>query len=94
MNRHLTAKLIAALILGLFLGLSFDHTSQMAVQRGHQAFMIAQEHRFDRFVSSPHYVTHALTAIIATCLFLFFYELLVFGALRIIKTPTSVFTEK
>jgi hypothetical protein len=94
MNRRLTSKLIAALILGLLLGLSFDHTSQMAVRHGRQAFMISQEHRFDRFVSAPHYVRHTLTAIIATCVFFFLYELLAFGALRLIKAPTSVFTEK
>jgi hypothetical protein len=93
MNRHLTSKLIAALILGLLLGLSFDHASQMAVRHGRQAFMIAQEHRFDLFVTAPHYVRHTLTAIIATCLFFFFYEMLAFGALRFLKTPASAFTE-
>jgi hypothetical protein len=94
MNRHLTGKLIAALILGLLIGLSFVHSSQLAVQRGRQAFMNAQEHRFDRFLSAPHTFIHILTAIIATCLFLFFYELLTFGALRILKAPTSIFTEE
>jgi hypothetical protein len=94
MNRHLTAKLIAALILGLLVGLSFVHSSQMTVQHGRQASLIAQQHRFDRFISAPHYVGHTLSIIIATCLFLFFYELLSFGAQRILEAPTSVFTEK
>ena len=92
MNRHLTAKLIAALILGLLLGLSFNRNSQTAVRHGRQAFMIAQEHRFDRFVSAPHYVIHTLSIIIATCLFLFFYELLALGAHRLLKAPRSTST--
>jgi hypothetical protein len=66
----------------------------MAVRHGRQAFYDHAEHRFDRFVSYPHYVSDTLTAIIATCLFLFFYELLAFGAQRVLKAPTSVFTEK
>jgi hypothetical protein len=92
MNRHLPAKLIAALIMGLLLGLSFVHSSQMVVRHGRQAFLIVQEHRFDRFVSAPHYMRHALTIIIATCLFLFFYELLALGANRILKAPASTST--
>ncbi|WP_353062619.1 hypothetical protein RBB77_15135 [Tunturibacter psychrotolerans] len=94
MNRHLSGKLIAALIMGLLLGLSFVHSSQLVVRHGRQAFMIAQEHRFDRFTSAPHTFIHILGVIIATCLFLFFYELLAFGAQRTLKAPTSVFTEK
>jgi hypothetical protein len=94
MNRHLLGKLIAALIIGLLLGLSFVHTSQLIVRQSRQAFIIAQEHRFDRFTSAPHIFIHILSVIIATCLFLFFYELLAFGTRRILKAPTSLFTEK
>jgi len=91
MNRHLTGKTIVALIMGLLLGLSFAHSSQMAVQLGRQAFMLAQEHRFDRFTSAPHaFTSHILTSVFATCLFLFFYELLVLGVCRILKAPSSI----
>jgi hypothetical protein len=95
MNRQLISRAIVALIMGLLLGLSFAHTSQLAVLRGRQAFLIAQEHRFDRFTSAPHAFTgHILTAVLATFLFLFFYELLVLGVGRILKAPTSTYSER
>jgi hypothetical protein len=90
MNRHLSGKLIAALTIGLLLGLSFVHSSQLIVRHGRQAFIVAQEHRFDRFTSAPHTFIHILSVIIATCLFLFFYELLAIAAQRVLKAHISL----
>jgi hypothetical protein len=95
MNRHLSGKLIAALILGLIVGLRIDHNNAVWGRRGREAFLAHQEHLFNRYSAVPHTSIGIIVAsIIATCLFLFFYELLAFGALRILKAPTSVFTEK
>ncbi|WP_260738787.1 hypothetical protein [Tunturiibacter lichenicola] len=95
MNRLLSGKLIAALIIGLVAGLRIDHNNAVWGRRGREAFLAHQEHLFNRYSAVPHTsIGVIVTSIITTCLFLFFYELLVVGALRIIKAPTSVFTEK
>jgi hypothetical protein len=91
MNRLLWGKLTAALIVGLIVGLRIDHNNAVWGRRGREAFLAHQEHLFNRYSAVPHTsIGIIVTSIIATCLFLFFYELLVFGALRIIKAPTSV----
>ena len=60
-----------------------------------EAFLAHQEHLFNRYSAVPHTsIGIIVTSIITTCLFLFFYELLVVGALRIIKAPYIAFTEK
>jgi hypothetical protein len=95
MNRLLSGKLIAALIVGLIVGLRIDHNNAVWGRRGREAFLAHQEHLFNRYSAVPHTSIGIIaTSIIAVCLFLFFYELLVFGALRIVKAPTSVFPEK
>jgi len=95
MNRLLSGKLIAALIVGLIVGLRIDHNNAVWGRRGREAFLAHQEHLFNRYSAVPHTsIGIIITSIIAVCLFLFFYELLVFGALRIVKAPTSVFPEK
>ncbi len=95
MNRLLSGKVIAALIVGLIVGLRIDHNNAVWGRRGREAFLAHQEHLFNRYSAVPHTsIGIIITSIIATCLFLFFYELLAFGASRIIKAPTSVFTER
>jgi hypothetical protein len=95
MNRLLSGKLIVALIIGLIIGLRIDHNNAVWGRRGREAFLAHQVHLFNRYSAIPHTsISIIVTSIIATCLFLFFYELLVFGTLRIVKAPTSVFPEK
>jgi hypothetical protein len=95
MNRYLTGKMIAALIMGLLLGIAIDHSNKVWAQRGREAYMAHQEHSFNRYSAVPHTsIQLIVTSIIVSCLFFFFYELLVLGALRILKAPTSTFTEK
>jgi hypothetical protein len=75
--------------------LRIDHNNAVWGRRGREAFLAHQEHLFNRYSAVPHTsIGIIITSIIATCLFLFFYELLAFGASRIIKAPTSVFTER
>jgi hypothetical protein len=95
MNRLISGKLIAALIVGLIVGLRIDHNNASWGRRGREAFLAHQEQLFNRYSAFPHTsIGIIVTSIIATCLFLFFYELLTFGALRVFKAPTSVITEK
>jgi hypothetical protein len=95
MNYLLSGKLIAALIVGLIVGLRIDHNNAVWGRRGREAFLAHQEHLFNRYSAVPHTsIGIIITSILASCMLFFFYELLVFGALRIIKSTTSVFTER
>ncbi|HTD95332.1 MAG TPA: hypothetical protein VK627_00315 [Edaphobacter sp.] len=95
MNRHLTGKMTVALVIGLLLGLSINHSNAMWGRRGREAYMAHQEHLFNRFSAVPHTsIGIILTSAFATCLFIFFYELLVLGAFRILKAPPSISTQR
>jgi hypothetical protein len=88
MNPRITAKIIAAIILGVVISLGEHH---MAIQRGEmgkQAFEASQDQRFDKLYSKPHTPFFRM-GILLTGGFLGIYELLSFGIFAIIKPKKS-----
>jgi hypothetical protein len=95
MNRHLTCKMIAAIVMGAFLGIFINYGYAMWGRRGHDAFIAYEEHRFDKYMATPHLsIGIIVISIFVASIFFFFYELMTLWAFRILKAPKSVFTEK
>jgi hypothetical protein len=47
--------MIAAIVMGAFLGIFINYGYAMWGRRGHDAFIAYEEHRFDKYMSTPTY---------------------------------------
>ena len=90
MKRELTGRFIAAVLIGILSGyyLNFDYVRWS--QRGREAFLAYESHRFDRFMLSPRpaIVTVFVVSFVAV-VFFGLYELLAAVLLKMFDPNAS-----
>ncbi len=85
MKRELIGRFIAAVLIGMLFGSYIHHDYVKWSQRGREAFIAYQTHRFDRFMLSPHpAIATVFTFTFLMVIFLGIYELLAAVLLRMI----------
>ena len=85
MKRESTARLVAAALMGLSFGLYIRHDYDTWSQRGRDAFMAYQGHRFDQYMLVPrHSIAGMIGFIIVVCILIGFYELVATGIAKIL----------
>jgi hypothetical protein len=80
MKSSLVSKLISAFVMCLLFTRYIRHDHQRWTMRGREAFLAYQDHRFSRYIATPHlswsYVIGISLAIVS---FLALYELVAWG---------------
>jgi hypothetical protein len=85
-NRTVTSRISAALIMGIILCSYVHHYYLWWNHRGREAFLAHQAQRFDRFMAAPHASLGLLfAAILVTAVGAGMYELLALGILTTLK---------
>ena len=76
-------RVIAAVLIGILIGIYRYHDYATWNGRGRDAFISHQLQRFDRYMLHPHFVSALITTVMAYGLFLGLYELIVAGVSKI-----------
>ena len=85
MRRRSTARMYAAALMGLLLGLYIHHDYVTWSQRGREAFLTYQGHRFDLYMLDPHHsIALTICSIAVVSMFIGIYELVAAGIAKIL----------
>ena len=84
-----TAKVLAAALMGILLAAYIYHDEVRWMERGREAFLEYQGHRFDR-IMHPHLAGLMIDGIVAMIVFIGLYELVSALIGRFLPTPVSV----
>ncbi len=88
MKRNLVYRFTAACVIGVLFGLYVHHEYVRWAQRGKEAFIVYQAHRFDRFMVSPQPVIATIFVFTLAAVLVFgMNELLAAGLSRMFRDP-------
>ncbi len=90
MKRELVGRFVAAMLIGMSFGFYVHHDYLKWSQRGRDAFLAYQAHRFDRFMLSPHptiVTVFAFTLVLGLSLGV--YELLAAGLVKMLSIDAA-----
>lgn len=88
---NLTGRIISAVLVSILSGLWIHNDYVRWHQRGRDAYLSYQAHRFDQFMASPRpaFIT-IIGALIVVGILLGIYELIAAGAAKLINSSESV----
>jgi hypothetical protein len=84
-----TARVIATVFLGVLTGIYIHFNETRMLARGRDAFLAAQEHRFDRIVMYHSSVTMLIAGVILVAVGVALYESIAWGFTRMIP-PSEI----